>query len=232
MLRLVQVGNSLPFSFLVDPNSEFEPGMVAQLTLNGNQVTCGVSDGTAPFGILDDIKKNAFSSVSIDEPIIAAIPESIITGTGANRQTVIPIKAELRNPNVIESSFVSRNIDVELNARNGVITFQAGTKLNFDMTGTGVPDAIRTFVSYTYQIPNVPGDDSTLSTGQCTVWFQRMIAQTDQFETNQRYPINAPLFSSEAGLLTTRQVSPDYPSIAIVTAPPVSIHNSLEFLYL
>jgi len=63
-----------------------------------------------------------------------------------------------------------------------------------------------------------------------TVWFQRMIAATDAFETNQRYPVNAPLFVSESGLFTTRQIAEDYPSIAIVTGPPTSIHGSLEFL--
>lgn len=231
MLRLIQTGNSLPFVFSVDPNSEFEPGQVAQLTLIGNQVVCGVSDGTAPFGIIDDIKKNSFSAASIDEAIIAPVPTAVISGSGINLITIVDIKAELRNPNMVESSFVSRNVDVALNARNGVITFVAGTALNYDADGDGIPDAIRTVVSYTYQIPNVPGDDSTLASGRVTVWFQRMIVATDAFETNQRYPVNAPLFVSESGLFTTRQISPDYPSIAMVTAPPTSIHGSLELLW-
>jgi hypothetical protein len=231
MLRLTQVGNSLPFSFPVDPNAEFEPGMVAQLTLMGNQQVCGVSDGTAPIGIIDDIKKNAFSAVSIDEVVIAPIPSAIITGSGVNLYTVVDVKAELRNPHITESSFTSRNVDVALNAVNGIITFIAGTQLNYDQDGDGVPDAIRTVVSYTYQVANVPGDDSTGASGRITVWFQKMIVATDMFETNQRYPINAPLFVSEGGLFTTRQISPDYPSIAMVTAPPSSIHGSLELLW-
>ena len=232
MLRIIQSGNSLPFSFEVEPNAEFEPGNVGQLVLNGNQVACGVSDGTAPLGIIDDIKKNAFSSVSIDEVIIAPIPSSIVTVNGSTRTVAIDVKAELLNPHVVASSFVSRNLDVELNAKNGIITFVEGTELNFDLDGDGTPDSIRTVVSYTYQIPNVPGDDSTFASGQVTVWFQRMIAATDQFETNQRYPVNAPLFVSDSGLLTTRQIAPDYPSVAIVTAPPTAIHGSLEFLWL
>ena len=232
MLRIVQSGNALPFSFPVDPNAEFEPGQIAQLTIIGNQVVCGVSDGTAPMGIIDDIKKNAFSSTSIDEVVIAPIPDGIISSSGANLITTVDVKAELRNPNIVDSSFISRNVDVALNSRNGVITFVAGTILNHDADGDGIPDAIRTVVSYTYQIPNVPGDNSTAASGRITVWFQRMIAATDAFETNQRYPVNAPLFVSESGLLTTRQIAPDYPSVAIVTAPPISIHGSLEFMWL
>lgn len=232
MFRIVQSGNALPFSFPVDPNAEFEPGQIAQLTLIGNQVVCGISDGTAPMGIIDDIKKNSFSAASIDEVVIVPIPSVIITGSGSDLVTTVDVKAELRNPNIVESSFVSRNVDVALNSRNGVITLLTGEQLNNDQDGDGVPDSIRTVVSYTYQIPNVPGDDSTAASGRITVWFQRMIFATDAFETNQRYPVNAPLFVSEAGLLTTRQISPDYPSIALVTAPPTSIHGSLESMWL
>ena len=100
------------------------------------------------------------------------------------------------------------------------------------MAGTGTPDSIRTVVNYTYQVPNVPGDDSTFASGRVTVWFQRIIAATDQFETNQRYPINANLFVSESGLFTTRQVSPNHAAIAMVTGSPTSYQNNIELLYL
>jgi hypothetical protein len=63
------------------------------------------------------------------------------------------------------------------------------------------------------------------------VWFTRLIAQTDQYETNQRYPINANLFVSEEGKLTTRQPSPNHPGVAIVTGTPTSVFSSLEFLW-
>ena len=228
MLRILQAGNSLPISFIVDPAAEFEPGQVAQLGLNGNQQVCGVSDGRAPIGIIDDIKKNSFSSTSIDEVRIVTPPDIIVE----NGRTIIDVKAELNHPHVMSSSFVSRDLDVELNADNGVITFLAGTELNFDNSGGGVPDSIRTVVSYSYQIPNVPGDDSTFASGMITVWFQKMLFATDQFETNQRYPINAPLFVSESGLLTTRQIDPTYPSVAIVTAPPTSVAGALEALWI
>lgn len=54
MLRLIQVGASLPFSYPVDPTSTFQSGQIAQLKLIGNEIVCGVSDGTAPLGIIDD----------------------------------------------------------------------------------------------------------------------------------------------------------------------------------
>ena len=59
-----------------------------------------------------------------------------------------------------------------------------------------------------------------------------MIAQTDMYETDQRYPLNANLFVSECGLLTTRQPTPDHPGVAVVTGSPSAIFGSLEFLYL
>ena len=108
----------------------------------------------------------------------------------------------------------------------------AGTPLNFDADGDGIPDSIRTRVNYTYQVPNVPGDDSTQGSGRVTVWFQRIIFQTDQFETNQRYPVNANLFVSEEGKLTTRQPTPDHPGIAVVTGTPTSVFDSLEAIFL
>ena len=138
---------------------------------------------------------------------------------------------ELANPNVLPSSFAS-NINVTLNSRNGVITFIAGTVLNFDLLGTGTPNAIRAVVNYRYQIPNIIGDDSTQGSGRVTVWFQRMIAETSVYETNQTYPLNANLFVSELGLLTTRQPTDKHPAVAIVTAPPGSVFGNLQFLFL
>jgi hypothetical protein len=229
MLRIVQVGNTLPFSYPVDPNAEFQPGQIAQLTIMGNQVVCGVSDGTVPIGIIDDIKTNSFTSASIDEVVL--VPAVGVPGPNGTLVTPVDIKKELNNPNISPSSFISYNVDVELLARNGVVVFLAGTPLNHSISGDG-PDAIRTVVSYTYQVPNVPGDDSTLGSGRVTVWFSRIIAQTDQYDTSVRYPVNANLFVNERGLLTTRQINSNYPAVAIVTGPPTSINSALEFLWL
>lgn len=202
--------------------------MIGQLNSYGNQIVCGVSDGSCPIGIIDDIKSNSFSAASVDE-VIKVLSPSIVQN---NRLvTVMDIKTELANPNVIARSFMS-DIDVALNARNGVITIPAGTPLNFDAAGTGTPDSVRVVCNYTYQVPNVPGDDSTEGSGRVTIWFNRIIAQTDQFSTNVRYPLNANLFCSESGLLTTQMPFTNAPAIALVQAPPSSIHGALEFLWL
>lgn len=232
VFRIVQAGNALPTSYPVDPNAEFQPGMVAQLGVNGNNIVAGVSDGTAPLGIIDEIKTRAFTAPSIDEVVIANVPEIARVTQGSRIITSIDIQRNLQNPNIIHSSFTSNPLDVDLNARNGVLVFPAGTELNFDLDGDGIPDAIRTVVSYTYQVPNIPGDDTTAGSGKVTIWFQRMIAQTDMYETNQRYPLNANLFVSECGLLTTRQPTPDHPGIAVVTGSPSAIFGTLEFLLL
>lgn len=229
MLKLVQVGNSLPVSYPVNTASEFEPGMIAQLSLQGNNLVCGVSDGRAPFGIIDDFKTRAFTAPAIDEIVFASAPAIDHNGVLV---TPIDIRQELKNPNVIPSSFITSPVDVALIPRNGVVVFPAGTPLNFDLDGDGIPDSIRTVVSYTYQIPNVSGDDSTLGSGRITVWFQRGIFQTDMYESNQRYPINNILFVSENGRLTTSQPSDDYPGVAMVTGPPSASFGTLEFLWL
>lgn len=227
-LRLIQVGNSLPFSFPVDPSAEFQPGMIAQLNAMGNQIVCGVSDGTCPIGIIDDIKTSSFTTSQIDEVVIVAAAGVL---SGGYWVTPVEIKAELENPNILQRSFVA-DIDVGLIARNGVIVIPAGTRLNFDQAGSGTPDSIRVVCSYTYQVPSIPGDDSTIGSGRVTVWFNRIIAASDQYETNVIYPLGAPLFVSESGLLTTRKPSENHVTVALVTGPPVSSFPSLEFLWI
>jgi len=229
MLKLVQVGNSLPISYPVDPTAEFEPGNIGQLYLRGNQIVCGVSDGRAPLGIIDDFKTRAFTAPSIDEVVIASA--SAVESNG-RLVTPVDVMTNLKNPNIIPSSFITSPVDVGLVARNGNVIFPAGTPLNLDLDGDGIPDSIRTVVSYTYQVPNVSGDDSTMGSGRVTIWFAKGIFQTDFYETSQRYPINAVLFVSENGKLTTSQPSDDYPGVAVVTGPPSAQINSLEFLWL
>lgn len=228
MLRLVQVGNTLPASFIVDPSAEFQPGQIAELTVIGNQVMATVSNGTAPIGVIDDIKTRAFTNVSWNEVVI--VPAVGVPGPNNTLVTPIDIKAELKKPNVISSSFNSTT-NVVLNPVNGVITFLAGTPLNFDLMGTGQPSAIRTIVNYTYQVANIPGDDSTAGSGRITVWFNRMFFQTDQYETNQQYPVRANLYVSETGFLTTRRPSSIHPAVAMVTAPPTPMNPMIEVLW-
>ena len=229
MLRLVFTSNQLPASLMLDPSAEFEPGMIGEYTVIGNQVMVTVSSGIAPLGIIDDMRIKAFSAVSWNEIVIVPVSNPIV-GPGGVPVIAVDIKAELIHPNVVTNSFLS-TVDVTLNPINGVITFIAGTPLNFDLTGSGVPNAIRTVVNYTYYVANVPGDDSTAGSGRVTVWISRGIYQTDKYETNQLYPVRANLYVSESGLLTTRKPTAKHPAVAMVSSPPQSINPMLEFLW-
>ena len=228
MFRIVQSGTSLPAQFLLDPSATFQAGACAELTVIGNQVMATVSNGTAPIGIIDDVRTTAFTSISWNEVIV--LPAVGVIGPGGKIITPVDIKAELRHPNVSPRSFIS-TVNVLLNPNNGVITFVAGTELNFDATGGGTPNAIRTIVNYTYQVPNVIGDDSTAGTHRVTVWYQRMFFQCDQFESNVSYPVKANLYVSETGLFTTRRPSSVHPAVAMVTAPPSPLNIFLEALW-
>lgn len=228
MLRLIQISNSLPSSFIVDPTAEFLHGQMAQLTVLNNQVVATVSDGTAPIGIIDDVNTKAFSAVVWEEVIIQ--PATGVLNSGNILVTPIDIKAELKKAYIVPKSFQS-TVDVVLNATNGVIKFLAGTPLNYDMGGTGTPDSIRTVVSYTYQVANIPGDNSTFGSGRMTVWVNRMFFQTDQYETNQTYRVGANLYCSETGLFTTRRPSSIHPAVGMVTGPPTSSNTFMEGLW-
>lgn len=229
-LRLVSVGNSLPYDFICDPSANFMPGMLAQLTVIGNQVMATVSNGTAPIGVIDDINTRAFTAVSWNE--VKTVPAVGVPGPNNTIITPVDVIVNLSHAYVMPASFVS-TIDVILNPVNGTITFPAGTPLNYDLLGTGTPNALRTIVNYTYQIPNIPGDSSIQGSGRMTVWFQRAFLQTDQFETNQSYPCGANLYCSEHGLFTTRRPSPIHPAIAMLTAPPISLYSAsmLELMW-
>jgi len=211
-------------------SATFQPGQIAQLTAQGNAVVATVSNGTAPLGIIDDIKTKAFTAVSWDETVI--VQATGVPGPNNTLITTTDIKVELDNPNIFPESFVSIPVSVQLIPRNGVIVFPAGTQLNLDDGGGGTPNAIKTNVRYTYQIPNIIGDDSTAGSNRITVWFQRGIYQTDVFDTAATYPLNANLFVNENGMLTTKQPTVNYPSVALVTSPPSPLFPWLEFLFL
>lgn len=235
MLKAVQIGNSLPFSFPVDPTAVFESGMIAELKIIGNDIVAGVSSGLAPLGIIDDINTKAFSQPQIDEEVIFG-PDLIgtpVAGPGGQLITSHDIMTTLQNPSIIKGSFVS-NYPVIINYKNGVAKIPAGSFLNYKMSTnpTDPLDSIRIIVSYLYQVPDLPGDNTTLGSGRVTIWFQRAIWQTDQFDTTQGYPINATLFCGLDGKLTTKQPTPNHPGIAFVTGPPTANSVLLEFMYM
>ena len=63
MLRLVDVNDSKPVSFPVDLDNSFEAGQLAQLKAVGEVIVCGISNGMAPFGIIDDTNTPNMSTV-------------------------------------------------------------------------------------------------------------------------------------------------------------------------
>lgn len=229
MLKLIQVGNALPISYPVDPSSTFEPGQIGQLKMVGNEIVVGLSDGTAPIGIIDDVRTASFTQPSVDEVVLISAT-GILDAYGRYVSTA-DAKTELNNANIVAASFVSDTENLILNPVNGVITAPAGSLLNFDVDGDGVPDSIKVIVSYVYNIASLPGDDTTIGSNRLTLWFSRGIYATDQFDTRQRYPISHALFVNEEGKLTTKQVGPEYPPVGIVTGPPTTMVNTLEFMW-
>ena len=84
MLKVIHTGNALPMSLPVDPTAEFEPGMFAQLGLIGNDIVAGVSDGTAPLGIIDDVRTTAFTKAQVDEIVVIDVATSELDANGRN----------------------------------------------------------------------------------------------------------------------------------------------------
>lgn len=230
MLNLVQVGNTLPCSYPVDISSTFQPGAIGQLKLIGNDIVVGLSDGTAPLGIIDDVRTSAFTQPVVDEIVI--IPANGVDTDGYHYYTHADSKQELKNASLIRTSFVADYDGLILNPINGILTLPAGSVLNWSTTGSHVLDSVKTIVNYVYQVPSIPGDDTTIGSNRVTIWFQRGIFATDQFDTLQRYPLNATLFVNENGLLTTKQNTATHPGVAIVTGPPTANISTLEFLWL
>lgn len=230
MLKLIQVGNGLPFSYPLDPTATFQPGQIGQLKVVGNDIVIGLSDGTAPLGIIDDVRSAAFTRAVIDETVV--IQATGVLDAYGRYVSTADAKQELNNAYIVASSFVADYEDLVLNPVNGVLTAPAGSVLNYDIDGDGKPDSIKTIVSYVHEVASLPGEDTTIGSNSVTVWFSRGIYATDQFDTTQQYPINAALFVNEEGRLTTKQATPTHPAIAMVTGPPSSMVTTLEFIWL
>jgi hypothetical protein len=202
--------------------------MIGQLKVIGNEVVCGTSDGTAPVGILDDVNATAFTANSIDEVVdITVVGVHTVDGYVSAAEAM----QTLDFSNVVRSSFVSNIEGLTLIDTNGVLVAPAGTPLNYDRDGDGIPDTIRAVVSYVYRIANIPGDSSILGSGRVTLWFQRGIFETDQFDTTQRYVVNTTLFVNAEGKLTSKQTGPGYPGIALCTGPATTLNGIMEFLW-
>jgi len=220
----------MPMSSSVDPTAEFEPGVFGQLRLIGNDIVVGVSDGTAPLGIIDDVRASAFTKAQVDEVVVvsAGATELDVNGDTVNSNDVVGV---LEFPSIIDSSFTS-TISIVLNSVNGVITIPAGTEVNHDSDGDGADDSYKVIANYIYRIANKPGDDSTVGSGRITLHYQRGIYATDQFDTTQIYPLNATLYVGLDGKLTSKQPTENHPGIAYVTGPPSASNGTIEFMLL
>ena len=230
MLKVIHSGNALPMSLSVDPTAEFEPGMFAQLGLIGNDIVASISDGTAPLGIIDDVRTNAFTKAQIDEVIVIDSQASEVDDNG-NRVSSVEVTGVMEFPNVIETSFTS-TISVVLNVVNGVVTVPAGTELNHDADGDGTFDSFRIIVNYIYRVAGKPGDDTTVGSGRVTIHYQRGIYATDQFDTTQIYPVNCTLYVGLDGKLSSSQPTDNHPGVAICSGPPSAAIGTLEFMLL
>lgn len=230
MLKVIHSGNAMPMSLPVDPTAEFEPGMFVQLGLIGNDIVAGISDGTAPLGIIDDVRTAAFTKPQVDEVIVIDAQSVAINGNGVRVGTV-DTTGIMEFPNIIESSFTS-TISVVLNTVNGVVTVPSGTEPNHDSTGDGIFDSYRVIVNYIYRVAGKPGDDTTIGSGRVTIHYQRGIYACDQFDTTQIYPVNCTLYIGLDGKLTSAQPTDSHPGVAICTGPPSASIGTLEFMLL
>jgi hypothetical protein len=228
MLRIIQSGNARAISYPGDPNATFEPGMIAQFKVIGNDHILGVSDGRAPFGIIDDIRTTAFTAPVNDELVI--IP-GVPSFDGYQWINSMDTSKELYNAGIVSSSFVSDYEGLKLNPINGILRAPAGTVLNYASDGSATPNSVRTRVKYVYSVPNIAGEDTTVGSGRITVWWSRGIFQTDQYEMTA-YSVNATLFVSSRGKITTEQTMPDQPGVAMCIVPPTAHNPFLEFIWL
>lgn len=233
MLKTIHIGNTLPTNWPADPTVEFQAGMFAQLKVIGNEILASVSDGTAPIGIIDEVRTSSFTRNQIDEIVQISVPsQSVTINSNGKLVSSVETNSPLSNPSIIKSSFTCNMRGIILNHINGIVTVPAGTELNYDFDGDGENDGFKIIVSYVYKFVSKLGDDTTLGSGRMTVWYQRGIFETDQFDTTAIYPINATLYVGLDGKLTTQQPTENHPGVAICLAPPSSVNTTIQFMLL
>lgn len=197
-----------------------------------NDIVCGTSTGLSPIGIIDDVRQSAFITTQVDEEVIfgpdlIGAPDVVPGGL----ITTHDVMTTLQNPSIVKHSFVS-DYPVIINYKNGVAKIPKGSFLNYASVAGGGLDSIRIIVSYAYQVPDLPGEDTTVGSGRITVWCFRMVASTDQYDTTMGYPLNCPLYCGLDSKFTSKQPTPNHPQIAICIGPPTAINNMLDFIFL
>lgn len=231
MLKVIHT-QSLPMSLTADMTSEFSPGMIAQLRVQGQEIVCGLSDSSAPIGIIDDARVSSFSKPQVDEIVqIKLTPSQIITDSNGKLVNNVEVSGILENPHIIQSSFIS-DISVFLNYVNGIVTIGTGSECNWDYNGDGINDGYKIVTNYVYRVSNMPGSDTVSHSSKITIWYGRGIYATDQYDSTVPYPLNATLFCGADGKLTTKQLSDSTPGIGIITGSPSASISTLEFMWL
>lgn len=145
--------------------------------------------------------------------------------------STMDVVGNLDNTNIIPNTFVS-TLDVLLNPRNGAVRVPAGTELNVvdpDHDGDPAKSGFEIMMSYAFQIPDLPGDDTTAGSGKLSVHIFRGIFATDKYDPVVEYPLGGPLYCGRDGQITSE---PNGPVIGITTAPPSILINEIEFLFL
>ena len=237
MLQILNYGRAVPIQRTVDPNAEFTAGMIGQLKFLGADIVLGVSDGIAPFGIIDDTKEVAYMKPVIDE-LVMVVPDPILvdyTTDPFRPRLKLAIEGKLQHANISQSTFASDVAGVDLAATNGLVVFPIGMELNHQSSPLGtVNDSVAVKVRYSFYVPNMPGVDTTAGSTKVTVWANPagFIGMTDQYETNVPYPLNAALYCSSKGRFTTERSMSNQPSIAMVTVPPTAANTMIEFVWL
>lgn len=207
---------------------EFQAGQIAGLIEIGGDIFVTVSDGCTipPIGIIDDIKTEAFSKNAMDEVVF--VPASGVSDGYGNLISTVDAMGYLQNTNIIPSTLVS-TLDIEVNPRNGVIIVPAGTPLNRIDPDNPANTGFEVMLSYMFQVPDLPGEDTTAGSGKVSVHIFRGIFSTDQFDPVVDYPLNCPLFCGRDGRLTSEE---NGPIIGITTGPPSILINELQFMWL
>lgn len=228
VLRLIYTSGETHGLWPIDPSVEFQAGQVAGLIQIGGDIFATVSDGCTipPIGIIDDVKTEAFSKNSMDEVVF--VPATGVSDGYGNLISTIDTMGFLQNTNIIPSTFVSTQ-DVFLNPRNGVITIPSGSILNHIDPANPANTGFEVMCSYMFQVPDLPGEDTTAGSGKVSIHIFRGIFSTDQYDPVVDYPLNGPLFCGRDGRFTSDE---NGPIIGIVTGPPSILINELQFLWL
>lgn len=237
MLRIIELFNNLPKSYMIDKSAWFQPGQIGSLKIMGDKTVLGICDGINPVGIIDDIKTDKFRGIVWDKEIIVPAEHvELVSDSELPFQPCLAIhqKINLYHALIVKDSFVS-NVPVILNAPNGVITFPKGTKLNYctnlsaDPNQFVINDALRLVIRYAYNTPNSKIDDSTLGSERVTVWVRNMIAETDMFDIKQEYKKYIPLYASN-GFLSSKRTTAECKSIGFVLDLPSFNRPLLRFM--